>query len=315
MTLTTVRRRLLTRGVMGMNRRNGLFIGPLNPRHRYPDVDNKRLTKALAARAGIPTPDLYAVVETNHRLREVPALVAERPTFVVKPARGAAGNGIILVTGHDRAGLTKASGERLTWEEITYHIASILSGVHSLEGLEDEALIEALVEVDPVFAAVTFRGVPDIRVVVYRGVPVMAMVRLPTRRSDGRANLHQGALGVGVSLGSGVTGSAVQGRQVVTRHPDTGHAVSGIEVPHWPSILEIAARAYEMTGLGYLGVDLVLDRVRGPVLLELNARPGLAIQLANRDGLARRAAEVEAAGLPDARPASTRVDLARRLFA
>jgi len=300
---------------MGMNHRNGLFIGPLNPRHRYPDVDNKRLTKALAARAGIPTPELYAVVGTNHRLREVPALVAERPAFVVKPARGAAGNGIVLVTAHDRAGVTKASGERLTWEEIIYHIAAILSGVYSLEGLEDEALIEALVEVDPVFAAVTFRGVPDIRVVVYRGVPVMAMVRLPTRRSDGRANLHQGALGVGVALGSGVTGSAVQGRQMVTRHPDTGHAVSGIEVPLWPGVLEIAARAYEIAGLGYLGVDLVLDRARGPVLLELNARPGLAIQLANQDGLARRVREVEDARLPEASPVTERVALARTLFA
>jgi D-alanine-D-alanine ligase-like ATP-grasp enzyme len=43
-----------------------------------------------------------------------------------------------------------------------------------------------------------------------------------------------------------------------------------------------------MTGLGYIGADIVLDRLRGPVLLELNARPGLAIQVANQCGLLHR---------------------------
>jgi glutathione synthase/RimK-type ligase-like ATP-grasp enzyme len=40
-----------------------------------------------------------------------------------------------------------------------------------------------------------------------------------------------------------------------------------------------------MTGLGYLGVDMVIDQERGPLLLELNARPGLQIQVANQKGL------------------------------
>lgn len=53
-------------------------------------------------------------------------------------------------------------------------------------------------------------------------------------------------------------------------------------------MLLMAAEAIEMTGLGYLGADFVLDKERGPVLLELNARPGLAIQIANRSGLRRR---------------------------
>jgi alpha-L-glutamate ligase-like protein len=142
----------------------------------------------------------------------------------------------------------------------------------------------------------------------------MAMVRLPTRQSDGLANLHQGAIGARIGLADGVTRSAVQGRQVVTHHPDTGHPVQGIAVPHWARILEIAAESYDMTGLGYVGADVVLDAARSPLLLELNARPGLAIQLANQDGLRRRLTLAEGHWKPEF-TSSDRIALARTLFA
>ena len=296
-----------------MNRRNAHIIGPLNPRSAYPTVDNKRLTRRLADKHGIPMPELYGVIETHRALRDFPAMVASRPSFVVKPARGAAGNGIVLIARHEDARLAKSSGEALAWPALIYHAACILSGIYSLEGLEDQVLIESLVVVDPAFEAVTFRGVPDLRVIVYKGVPAMAMVRLPTRRSDGRANLHQGAIGAGIVLGTGTTTRAVQGRTVVDRHPDTGERVEGIRVPHWEQILTIAARACDMTGLGYLGADLLIDDARGPLLLELNARPGLAVQLANQDGLGRRLGLIDRAwhhGLSVA----DRVALGRSLF-
>jgi len=306
-------RALGARGILGMNHRNALYVGPLNARRAYPTVDNKRLTKLLAARHGIPTPELYGVIQTHGELRDLPRLVADQPRFVLKPARGAAGNGILLIAGRAGDRLAKPSGETLAWEELTNHAASIISGVYSLEGLEDQALLEAFIQVDQTFEAVTYRGVPDLRVIVYRGIPVMVMVRLPTRRSDGRANLHQGAIGAGITLGAGITVAAVQGRTVVTHHPDTRQPVAGIAVPHWDRSLEIAARGYDMTGLGYLGADLIIDRDRGPVLLELNARPGLAIQLANQDGLGRRLRLVDAAWQPG-RSAEERVALARSLF-
>lgn len=313
MTLPALWRAMAARGVLGMNRRNAQYIGPHNPRRAYPRVDNKRLTRQLAATYGIPTPDLYGTIETHQELRRLPTLVAGRPAFVVKPARGAAGNGIVLIAGHDDEALTKPSGETLTWPALTYHAAGILSGIYSLEGLEDQVLIEALVVVDPVFEAVTFRGVPDLRVIVYKGVPAMAMVRLPTQRSDGRANLHQGAIGAGIAIGSGTTLTAVRGRQVVDCHPDTQQPVEGIRVPHWERILTIAAQACEMTGLGYLGADLLIDRMQGPLLLELNARPGLAVQLANRDGLHRRLDLVDRSLTPGLSIAEC-VALARSLF-
>ena len=179
--------------------------------------------------------------------------------------------------------------------DLVYHISGILSGVYSLEGLEDRALIEGLVIPDPVFAAVAYQGVPDIRIIVYRNIPLMAMVRLPTRSSDGKANLHQGAIGVGIDMASGKTLKGVHGSLVIEHHPDTGNPVSGIQVPYWEKMLGMASRSSEMTGLGYVGVDLVVDQSQGPLLLELNARPGLAIQIANRDGLYGRLKRIDLA--------------------
>jgi alpha-L-glutamate ligase-like protein len=201
----------------------------------------------------------------------------------------------------------------ITEAEIAHHISNIISGQYSLSGNPDKAMIEYCVHFDPIFAEVSYQGVPDIRVIVYRGYPAMAMVRLPTRASDGKANLHQGAVGAGVDIALGVTLTGVLQNDVVEEHPDTGALIAGLEIPHWDFILESAARGYEVTGLGYLGVDMVIDADRGPLMLEMNARPGLNIQIANRTGLSTRIRRIEEIYDPAATPAE-RAAIARREF-
>jgi alpha-L-glutamate ligase-like protein len=125
-------------------------------------------------------------------------------------------------------------------------------------------------------------------VIVYRGVPVMCMMRMPTRLSDGRANLHQGAVGVGIDLVSGRAIYAMLRGHRIEKSPDTGMPIVGLVLPEFDTILRTAVAATDQTGLGYVGADVVLDARLGPVILELNARPGLAIQLANRAGLLPR---------------------------
>jgi alpha-L-glutamate ligase-like protein len=288
-------RRLRDAGVLGMNGRNAHLIMAFNPRSRFPLVDNKVVTKELAAAHNIPTPELYGIIRKHGDMRQFDIITEGRNSFVVKPARGSGGSGIILIRERDGTVLVTESGRTLTKADLLYHITDILSGIFSLEGQDDHALIEALVHPDEVFATVTHRGVPDIRVVVYRGVPIMAMVRLPTVASQGKANLHGGAIGAGIELATGLTVTAVHRSHIVTRHPDTGNPVEGITIPGWEKVLLMAARSLEMTGLGYVGADMVLDRDRGPLLLELNARPGLAIQMANRSGLLKRIGKVDLA--------------------
>lgn len=278
-------RRLHRAGIVGMNSRNGDYIARYNARRLYPLVDNKMKTKDLAQQAGIAVPELYGVVRIQHDLSNLRDTLAGHRNFVIKPAHGAGGDGIIVVRGRQGDDYLRASGEPLSHAALEHHVSNILSGMFSLGGLPDEAMIEYCVDFDPVFAAITHHGVPDIRTLVFRGVPVCAMVRLPTRESDGKANLHQGAVGAGIDLHSGRTTSGVHHNAPVSHHPDTGQPLGDFQIPHWPRLLELATRCYELAPLGYLGVDVVLDRQLGPLVLELNARPGLSIQLANGRGI------------------------------
>lgn len=306
--------RLCANGVVGINERNAEYTLPYNPRNRYPLVDDKALTKELAARADVAVPELYGVIEIQRQVRGLPELLKQHRDFVVKPARGSQGDGIIVVTGRSRSLYRAADGSLLDDEELRFHVSNIISGIYSLGGQTDKALIEYRVNFDPVFEAITFRGVPDVRIIVFVGVPVMAMVRLPTRQSGGKANLHQGAIGTGVDMATGTTLTAVWKTTVVSEHPDTGNPVSGVRIPGWDNLLELGARSYELTGLGYQGIDIVLDRDRGPMILELNARPGLSIQIANRAGLKPRLQAVLRHGAQHL-PVLERVAFAKKHFA
>lgn len=311
-----VAKKLRRNGVLGLNERNTDFILRLNPRRLFPRVDDKTITKKLALDAGMAVPDLYGVIAHHAKVRKFADIVSERESFVIKPARGSGGAGILVVTGrskYKRDSFRLASGMLISENEIRHHISNIVGGQYSLSGNRDKALIEYCVRFDPTFSEVSYQGVPDIRVVVYRGYPAMAMVRLPTRASDGKANLHLGAVGAGVDISSGKTLTGVLYDTVVSEHPDTGALVAGLKIPQWDFILESAARGYDVTGLGYLGVDMVIDRDLGPLILEMNARPGLNIQIANGTGLASRIARIEeiydAAATPEERAA-----IARREF-
>jgi alpha-L-glutamate ligase-like protein len=284
-------------GILGINNRVGRYILRHNKRANYPLVDNKVLTAQRAEAWGIATPDNYLVVENYGSLKNLHKKLLHYESFVIKPANGSQGNGIIvikeIIKEQDKNGdiriLCRRSNDKLMdIEEVKHHISGILSGLYSLAGQSDTAIIQAKIDKHPIFDLYSYGGIPDIRVIVFEGFPVMSMVRLPTKSSDGRANLHQGAIGAGLNLSNGWTNNAVIRNQVVDIHPDTGHHLMGLKLPFWKEILELAARCYDMVELGYLGADIVLTPDNGPILLELNARPGLGIQIANLAGLVPR---------------------------
>lgn len=287
-------RRLRSLGVLGINRRNACYTLRWNDRRHYPLVDDKLATKRLCQEAGIPVPRLLAVARIHHDARELPQRLADEKEFVLKPSRGAMGNGILVLEAAPGGGFVRPSGRRVTADDLAYHAAGIISGLYSLAGHKDVAMVEERIVTHPELAEISSRGVPDVRVIVYRGVPVMAMIRLPTDASAGRANLHQGAIGAGIDLESGCTVAAVMRNRRVRVHPDRGLDVVGRPIPAFEAVLRIAVAATDQTELRYVGADVVVDAHRGPVVLELNARPGLAIQVANRAGLLPRLRAVDA---------------------
>ncbi|MGX2041960.1 alpha-L-glutamate ligase-like protein [Methylocaldum sp. MU1018] len=285
--------RLRDLGIMGMNERNADFILPYNPRGNYPLVDDKSKTKALALSAGIAVPKLYGIVEIEHQIEKLGEMLDPYEDFVIKPAHGSGGEGILIIIGRQNGRHRKANGVLADEDEVGHHISNILSGMYSLGGLPDSALLEYRVKFDPIFEQISYQGVPDIRTIVFRGVPVLAMMRLPTRLSDGKANLHQGAVGVGIDLASGRTFSGVWRETPVDLHPDTGGDLAGLDIPYWNEILALTARCHDLVDLGFIGVDIVLDKNFGPLMLEINARPGLSIQLANKIGILPRLRRIE----------------------
>jgi alpha-L-glutamate ligase-like protein len=284
---------LKEKGVLAINRRNAEYTLCYNPRRLYPLVDDKLRTKQLAQEHGIAAPELYGVVEVAGQVRDLQKLLKRYDDFVVKPAHGSGGEGIVVISERLNGNFRQVDGLVITPDELNFHIFNVLSGLYSLGGQADVVMIEYRVVFDPVFEGVSYKGVPDIRIIVFMGVPVMSMIRLPTRSSGGKANLHQGAIGAGIDLATGTTLSGVLGNDIVTEHPDTLQSFMGLQIPRWNDLLGLASRCYGLTGLGYLGVDIVLDKEKGPLLLELNARPGLNIQIANKAGLLGRLHLVE----------------------
>ncbi|MCX6765374.1 MAG: RimK/LysX family protein [Candidatus Moranbacteria bacterium] len=291
--------------ILGMNSRNLQYIRPFNLKKAKRIADNKILSKRILKKNEIPVPRLIARITTLEDLEKFDWSIL--PTsFALKPNRGFGGEGILVVygkkkpardasyPGQDAGGeledtWIKADGSLVTIEDLKNHIRNIIDGSFSLSNIPDTAFFEERLQLLKLFKPYAYRGIPDIRVIVYNKVPVMAMLRLPTKESQGKANLQQGAIGVGIDLASGVTTTAVLGKgKIIEYVPDTRLLLSGIKIPYWNDILKLAVRTQEISGLGFLGADIAIDRERGPVFLELNARPGLSIQIANLAGLKRR---------------------------
>ena len=278
-------KKLHDNGVLGMNDRNYSVIAQYNKRSLYTLVDDKVKTKKLANSININTPKMIGIIEHQYEVKNLLDMVRGYDTFVIKPAHGSGGKGVLVIKKHDGQNFYSASGNVLSFKDIYQHVSNTLSGLFSLGGQYDVALIEEAVNFSDVFKDFSYHGVPDVRVIVYKGYPAMVMMRLATKESGGRANLHQGAVGVGLDVSTGVPLKAVMHNKPIAQHPDTKANLMDLWVPFWKEHLIIGALAYDMTGLGYLGADIVLDKNRGPMMLEVNARPGLAIQIANGRGL------------------------------
>lgn len=273
--------------ILGLNRRNAL-IQKYNPRQAISGVNQKFETKQRLAEAGVPVPQTLALIADEAALQRFD-FAALPDAFAVKPNRGRRGEGVILVDGRENGGWRQLNGATLTPKALKRHIRRILGGELSLEGsASDSALFEPLIRPHPELARLVPYGLPDIRIICLGDVPLMAMARLPTERSRGRANLHQGAVGAAIGFRAGAIFRAVLGQDEVEDHPTTSEPLIGQAIPHWPDVVSAARRCSEALDLGYVGVDLVIDATHGVQVLECNAFPGLEIQNVNAAGLAHR---------------------------
>ncbi|QQS39369.1 ATP-dependent zinc protease [Candidatus Woesebacteria bacterium] len=299
--------------ILGLNARTTLFSYPYNSLRGKSIATSKLKTKRILGKAGIPVPERYAIFSQPHKIINYDWSKLPH-SFALKPNKGLGGEGIIIAKKRtsDKTGWITTDKKRVTQEDLKLHVLDILEGAYSIQNVPDWAYIEEFVGRHKAFRKYAFRGTPDIRVIVFNKVPVMAMLRLPTKESGGRANLHQGAIAVGVDIATGITTKAYWKGHFIKYKPGTKRKLHGIKIPKWDQILKIAVMCQDVAGLGYMGADLVLHPKKGPMVLELNYQPGLQIQLANTAGLKKRLEKVEDLEVRDAEHG---VKIAKALFA
>lgn len=285
-----------SRTLLGMNARNLDYVRPYNRARGRRLADQKLRCKVALKKNGLPVSKLLAKISSPEELENF-NWQSLPESFALKPNRGFGGEGIVVVyarkKGRDDAWV-KADGSLITVADLKSHIQNILDGSFSLSNKPDIAFFEERLKLLKLFKPYSWKGIPDIRIIIFNRVPVMAMLRLPTKDSGGKANLHQGAIGVGIDMANGTTTTAIVGKgRLIEYVPETRLLLSGIKIPHWKDMLTMAVKAQEISSLGFLGADIAIDRDAGPVILELNARPGLSIQLANMAGLKERLERVK----------------------
>ncbi len=278
-----------TAGILGMNARNLLYVSRYNSAANKRFADDKLFTKQFLESRGVGVAKLYHVIKSHKQLTH--DFFAGLPnSFVIKPNRGYAGGGILVILEKKNNKWITASGKKLDEEFLFRHCIDILEGKYSISGVHDKVIFEEVIEPHSDFRLLTDTGLPDVRVIVFNMVPVMAMLRVPTMESEGKANMELGAIGMGIDMRTGKTTGGAYHSKFIKKMPN-GQSAVGFQIPFWDEILQTVAKIQGMTKIGYLGVDMVIAKT-GVKVLELNARSGLKIQVANRIPLRTRLEKV-----------------------
>ena len=298
--------------ILGINARSRLFL-PFNNKEGRRIADSKLLTKKRLKKHDLPVPSILAVFKTPQEVKDFPWETLP-DNFVLKPSKGFGGQGVVIIKRRAKwAGEWRLMNDSLiTSQDLKFHTLEILSGRFSLHNVPDIAFIEERIKIQKIFSKYVYHGAPDIRLLVFNKIPVAAMLRLPTKESQGHSNIHQGAIGVGIDLATGITTHGILAGNFIKYIPGTKRKINGLRIPEWNKILTLGVKAQELVpSLGFLGIDIILDKERGPMILELNARPGLEIQNANLAPLKKRLERIE--GL-EVKSAEQGVKIAKALF-
>ena len=280
------------KGILGINARNLLYIRPYNPKKAIKLADDKIKTKQFLAARDVPVPKLYGIIKNPEEVDKFD-FSSLPESFVIKPNHGFGGEGIIPIIGKEGKYFMSAGGKKLSKDEIKDHIRDIIDGRFSISNVGDSAFFEQYIIADDIIGKYSYEGLPDIRIVVHNLIPVMAMLRLPTKESGGKANLHLGAVIVGIDIAKGETTFIAKKNKIIDEIPDGLGKIRGLKIPFWDEMLLISSKIQLITNLGYMAIDLSLDRNSGPVLLEINARAGLGVQIANLAPLRKRLERIE----------------------
>ncbi|MDO8269190.1 MAG: sugar-transfer associated ATP-grasp domain-containing protein, partial [Candidatus Levybacteria bacterium] len=121
----------VSRHILGMNARNFLYIRRYNSAEAKKIADDKLEMKNVLIQNGIKTPTLYSIFYDRDSLKNYDWSALPERGFVIKPARGYAGAGILPIRKWENGIGTTANGQTYTIKQLESHILDILEGAYS----------------------------------------------------------------------------------------------------------------------------------------------------------------------------------------
>ena len=174
--LQTIKNR---RKLLGRNERSLIYIHSYNSRKSIRIADDKILTKRILIKNNVPVSKLVAIIKDERQLESFDWSKLPE-SFVIKPVTGYEGAGIEIFYNKDKNGdYIKADGSKYTIEQLKILSKAILNGEFSLHNSPDRIIIEERVKLHRYFKSITYKGAPDIRIIVFNKIPIMSYIRIP----------------------------------------------------------------------------------------------------------------------------------------
>ena len=278
--------------LLWQNARNLNYIKEYNTKFARKLADSKLKTKEFLSANSIAIPETIQILDKHEELSNSIFEKLE-PPFVVKPNGGFWGKGILVFTKISSTwSYITNDNQSFSEKELLSHFSDILDWFYSLSWNRDKVMIEKKIELDEEIELLWTFGLPDIRIITFNMVPVMAMLRVPTKQSKWKANLHAGACWVWIDIGTWKLTFITSGGKMIKSIPGIWD-VRWLKLPKWDIALALAVKVQQVTKIWYVGCDIVLDKRDWPLILEINIRPGLEVQVANMAPLKDRLEKVE----------------------
>jgi len=234
-------------------------------------LDDKFSFYQVFKKAGLPTIPIIAEFENGKINKWAADANGELPEadLFAKPADGIRGMGAKLYKYEKDGHYRMDDGHLLSQNELLDHLSEA--------SRETSHLLQKRFFNHPDLSGLSTRALCTVRIVTCRNpggpsTPLISIFRMPTGMNI-TDNMRVNALGSPIDEKTGTLGDAMSmdpAVEPVSRHPDTGHVITGVKIPFWPEIIKLALSAHdEFPDFSSIGWDVAVTE-DGPLLVEGN---------------------------------------------
>lgn len=260
-------------------------------------VRDKVLYTQLLRSMGLPATETQAVAHSARNFGDIPALrnpqdvsafLLARAKFPIfgKPVEGSGSVGSILIMGLDtKSGLLQlGNGREMDLDAFSQEV---------INDYPEGFLLQSAIDQHDTLKAVTGAAVGTLRVVTTRDAagikPLYTIWKIPSPHAMSDNYWQAGSMIAEIDPDGQVlhcARGAGPGYERIDAHPVSGIAFTGLQIPHWDALHNLAVDAHGVfPEFGIIGWDIGMSAT-GPVIIEANDNPFHALyQLAANRGV------------------------------